>query len=45
MRPELLDADEKEWLNAFHQMVREKLTPHLSAAEAAWLAEKTKPLA
>ncbi len=45
VRPELLDADEKEWLNAFHRMVREKLTPHLSAAEAAWLAEKTKPLA
>lgn len=45
VRPELLDADEKEWLNAFHQTVREKLTPHLSAAEAAWLAEKTKPLA
>ena len=45
VRPELLDADEKEWLNAFHQMVREKLTPHLSAAEAAWLAEKTQPLA
>ena len=45
VRPELLDADEKEWLNAFHQMVREKLTPHLSAAEAAWLAEKTKALA
>ena len=45
VRSELLDADEKEWLNAFHQMVREKLTPHLSAAEAAWLAEKTKPLA
>ena len=45
VRPELLDADEKEWLNAFHQMVREKLTPHLSAAEAAWLADKTKPLA
>ena len=45
VRPELLDADEKEWLNAFHQMVREKLTPHLSAVEAAWLAEKTQPLA
>ena len=45
VRPELLDAEEKEWLNAFHQMVREKLTPHLNAAEAAWLAEKTKALA
>ena len=45
VRPELLDAEEKEWLNAFHQMVRENLTPHLSATEAAWLAEKTKPLA
>ena len=45
VRPELLDADEKAWLNAFHQAVREKLTPHLSAEEAAWLAEKTRPLA
>ena len=45
VRPELLDADEKEWLNGFHRMVREKLTPHLNAAEAAWLAEKTQPLA
>ena len=45
VRPELLDAEEKEWLNAFHQMVREKLTPHLNATEAAWLAEKTKALA
>ena len=45
VRPELLDADEKEWLNAFHRMVREKLTPHLNAAEAAWLVEKTQPLA
>lgn len=45
VRPELLDVEEKEWLNAFHQMVREKLTPHLNATEAAWLAEKTKALA
>ena len=45
MRPELLDAEEKEWLNGYHQMVRELLTPHLTAPEAAWLAEKTQPLA
>lgn len=45
VRPELLDAEEKEWLNGYHQMVRELLTPHLTAPEAAWLAEKTRPLA
>lgn len=45
VRPELLDAEEKEWLNGYHQMVRELLTPHLTAPEAAWLAEKTKALA
>lgn len=45
VRPELLTADEKEWLNAFHAVTYQDLAPHLTEAEAAWLAEKTKPLA
>lgn len=45
VRPELLDADEKAWLNAFHSVTYQDLAPHLTEAEAAWLAEKTKPLA
>lgn len=45
VRPELLDADEKAWLNAFHAETYRDLAPLLTKAEAAWLAEKTKPLA
>ena len=35
---------EIEWLNNYHARVREELTPLLSADEAAWLADATKPL-
>ena len=45
VRPELLDADEKSWLNAFHAETYRDLAPLLTEEEAAWLAEKTKPLA
>ena len=45
VRPELLEADEKAWLNAFHAETYRDLSPLLTEAEAAWLAEKTKPLA
>ena len=45
VRAERLTADEKEWLNGYHQLVRDTLTPHLTGAEAAWLAQKTQPLA
>ncbi len=45
VRRELLDAEEVEWLNAFHAATYEALAPHLTEAEAAWLAEKTQPLA
>ena len=45
VRPELLDADEKAWLNAFHAETYRDLAPLLTEEEAAWLAEKTKPLA
>ena len=45
VRPELLDAEEKAWLNGFHAHVRKTLEPHLTAEENAWLEEKTRPLA
>lgn len=41
---EIMTHDEIEWLNGYHTMVRERLTPYLDAAEAAWLAEKTVKL-
>ena len=35
--PDMLTAEERQWLNSYHRRVRETLSPHLSAAEAAWL--------
>ncbi len=43
--PELLEKEQKEWLNNYHKMVFEKLSPRLTQAETDWLAEKTRPLA
>lgn len=40
----LLNSLEKEWLNAYHQDVFNKLSPLLSADEKAWLLEKTLPI-
>lgn len=40
--PELLSAEEKEWLNAYHQTVYDRLSPHLDAEEQAWLRQVTK---
>ena len=45
VRPELLDKDEKAWLNAYHKMVYDTMKPHLTQHEADWLAGKTLPLA
>lgn len=42
---EIMTDEEIAWLNAYHDTVREKLTPHLDAEEAAWLAAKTVHLA
>lgn len=40
----LITPEEKAQINAYHQMVRERLTPYLTADEAAWLADKTKEI-
>ncbi|KAA6322428.1 Aminopeptidase YpdF, partial [termite gut metagenome] len=41
---EMLDTEEINWLNNYHKLVYEKLSPRLSTEECAWLREKTKAL-
>ena len=41
----IMTPQEIEWLNNYHKTVRDRLTPLLTPEEAAWLAEKTKPVA
>ncbi len=41
----LLRADEADWLNRYHAMVRERLAPRLSGDALAWLIARTQPLA
>ena len=41
---ELLTPEEKGWLNDYHRMVFEKLSPWLEEDEKNWLEEATKPL-
>ena len=40
----LMRADEIDWLNRYHAMVRERLAPHLSGDGLAWLVERTEPV-
>jgi len=40
----LLRADERAWLDAYHQCVRERLTPLLTGADRAWLEQATAPI-
>ncbi len=42
--PSLLDADEIAWLDAYHERVRETLTPLVDPETARWLAAATQPL-
>lgn len=41
---EIMTEDEIKWVDDYHKLVRERLTPLLSPEEAQWMAEKTKPL-
>jgi Xaa-Pro aminopeptidase len=43
--PSLLDAEEIEWLDAYHARVRETLTPLVDPDTAEWLTAATAPLA
>lgn len=42
--PEMLTKEQLDWVNNYHAMVRERLTPLLNAQEAAWLKEKTETI-
>ena len=41
---ELLTDEELAWLNGYHQLVYDRLSPLLDADEQAWLREATRPL-
>lgn len=42
--PELLNEGELDWLNGYHQQVRERLEPLLDGAARQWLQVRTKAL-
>ena len=42
--PELLDENERDWLNAYHALVARAIGPLLEGAAAAWLAHATRAL-
>ena len=41
---EMLTSEERQWLDDYHQMVYDRLSPHLTEEENAWLREATLPL-
>jgi Xaa-Pro aminopeptidase len=42
--PELLTEEEKKWLNNYHALVFDRLSPFLTSEESAWLKTKTAPV-
>ena len=44
LQTDLMTAAEIDWLNAYHQTVRERLAPLLNDEEARWLEIKTQPI-
>ena len=42
--PELLTADEKEWLNDYNASVYDRLAPRMTPEEAVWLSAKTRQI-
>ncbi len=45
IEPALLTPEEIDWLDAYHERVRETLSPVVDEATRAWLEEATKPIA
>jgi len=41
---EMLSEEERQWLNSYHQLVYEQLSPHLSEEEREWLRLATMPV-
>ncbi len=44
IRPDLLDADERGWLNAYHDDIAEKLGGRLSEPARQWLDRAVRPI-
>ena len=42
--PELLDEGERKWLNDYHRMVYDTISPFLDDKEKAWLKERTRAI-
>lgn len=40
----LLRDDERAWLNAYHETVRARVSPHVSGAAKAWIEARTQPI-
>jgi Xaa-Pro aminopeptidase len=40
----LLRDDERAWLNAYHETVRTRVSPHVSGDAKAWLETRTQPV-
>ncbi|CAJ2646349.1 unnamed protein product [Trifolium pratense] len=40
----LLNPEEKKWLNSYHSKCRDILAPYLDEAESAWLKKATEPV-
>ncbi|WP_250507533.1 aminopeptidase P family protein [Caballeronia sp. GAFFF3] len=40
----LLREDERAWLNAYHETVRRRVSPHVTGKALAWLEERTKAI-
>ncbi|TWH01051.1 Xaa-Pro aminopeptidase [Mesorhizobium sp. J18] len=45
VKTELLTAEERDWLDAYHRRVREEIGPMLDGEALAWLEKATEPLA
>ncbi|MGE0077946.1 MAG: aminopeptidase P family protein [Bacteroidales bacterium] len=41
---DMLWSDEREWLNNYHSLVYEKLSPYLDSEHKDWLKSKTSPI-
>lgn len=41
---DMLAAEERDWLNAYHKTVYDRLSPHLDGEDLAWLAAACAPI-
>lgn len=44
LNPDLMSAEEKAWLNDYHRLVFDTVSPYLTESETAWLKEYTKAI-